>query len=1041
MNVDMKKFEPRRIRIYKLSTFDAFTDEERKYHKAYKEAKNEKAFLKEKRDNLIASYEGVRRIEKNRLYIYDYDKDGNIIEESEREDIDKQVALAESEMTRLATDFTQKNPLVMEIVYLKTAKQNEILRQIIDSGLDIGEQHYIFFSSTTNQMKRGESILINEEFYNAHEQEITMGLTDDVVNKRGGCNTGKRLAYNGLLMSTSFIPDGYEIDIDNCLVVPDFKTIVNEEVECIDHDDDGITGMGVRKDNVEIPQTDGAGMFLPGVLPATAQIRCGHVKGCIFPFDFMKFLRLKSVEGVKPSPIIRDIWGAEHNVIEENIKVLLTGSQVKMWSYYDSWDEFKQVFKKCGKKIAINKFADTKPKGYAKSSYQFIQTLSSEKLSDDKIEALCADTLEYLNVLKTDANKIAEILSEPYLSDAIRAYPNLIQDNYVQKKLENKFRSERKDACGNKLILKDSLYSYICPDLYAFCEWLFCGIENPKGIVPRNYVYNGFYNDKGYDKVDCLRSPHLYMEHGIRNLVKGDELELCKEWFCGYDTVVSSHDLLCRVLQFDVDGDEILLTPNKTMIECVPNDKHTLYYKSFDAVKSPVTKENIYKALVASMDNSNIGDISNAMTKNYNNENIDETFNKIMCCYNNLTIDFPKTQQNICLGKYDDKFKQLINEQPPYFFQYAKNKKRDNCKPLSDSNCDRICAYIRKSTSNKRYTWKTDKPFKVGVLFDESIKVDITDEAYRRLEQLMFDLKRREQSLTFRINNEIEQLDKSDAMREKISKYDVFYTMCDKMIRCIFDGDRKRATAYLTDFEYLQRENCDSGKNILWNCYGDIILENIKANVGNPAGIPKRKPHYKKKGSGKKNREVHEISKSVIEKINKDIEEVSTVTIYKDELEWIDNLPYRKNCSNDRELLFILMVQQKRSKSGKVWVYANKRTALTCNGLDKMIGDGVCVAKKGIKRLENMGAIFIIVHGKDMEIIVNCPDFDKTKSAYKIESKQRNPIIPFYEHNKERVITECPYCHNKYIKVGNMKTCQNVTCREQLTMDRKLGYK
>ena len=144
-----------------------------------------------------------------------------------------------------------------------------------------------------------------------------------------------------------------------------------------------------------------------------------------------------------------------------------------------------------------------------------------------------------------------------------------------------------------------------------------------------------------------------------------DELELCKEWFCGYDTVVSSHDLLCRVLQFDVDGDEILLTPNKTMIECVPNDKHTLYYKSFDAVKSPVTKENIYKALVASMDNSNIGDISNAMTKNYNNENIDDAFNKIMCCYNNLTIDFPKTQHNISLGEYEEKYRKLTTVSYP----------------------------------------------------------------------------------------------------------------------------------------------------------------------------------------------------------------------------------------------------------------------------------------------------------------------------------------------------------------------------------------
>ena len=1036
MNVDMKKFEPRRIRIYKLSTFDAFTDEERKYHKAYKEAKNEKAFLKEKRDNLIASYEDVRRIEKNRLYIYDYDKDGNIIEESEREDIDKQVALAESEMTRLATDFTQKNPLVMEIVYLKTAKQNEILRQIIDRGLDIGEQHYIFFSSTTNQMKRGESILINEEFYNAHEQEITMGLTDDVVNKRGGCNTGKRLAYNGLLMSTSFIPDGYEINIDNCLVVPDFKTIVNEEVECIDHDDNGITGMGVRKDNVEIPQTDGAGMFLPGVLPATAQIRCGHVKGCIFPFDFMKFLRLKSVEGVKPSPIIRDIWGAEHNVIEENIKVLLTGSQVKMWSYYDSWDEFKQVFKKCGKKIAINKFADTKPKGYAKSSYQFIQTLSSEKLSDDKIEALCADTLEYLNVLKTDANKIAEILSEPYLSDAIRAYPNLIQDNYVQKKLENKFRSERKDACGNKLILKDSLYSYICPDLYAFCEWLFCGIENPKGIVPRNYVYNGFYNDKGYDKVDCLRSPHLYMEHGIRNLVKGDELELCKEWFCGYDTVVSSHDLLCRVLQFDVDGDEILLTPNKTMIECVPNDKHTLYYKSFDAVKSPVTKENIYKALVASMDNSNIGDISNAMTKNYNNENIDETFNKIMCCYNNLTIDFPKTQHNISLGEYEEKYRQLTNEKPPYFFIYVKGKKRENCKKISNSNCDRICVYIRKKTNNKKYEWKNAEAFNVGVLCNREIKVDTKSQQYLDLVNLMFELKRREQSLTFKIDNEIKQMDKSDAVQAAISRYDVFYDMCDKLILKIFNGDRVLAAENLIDFEYLQRENCDSGKNILWNCYGDVILKNIKSNVEHPEGIPIRKAHYEKRA----NVNIRKIEDNVIVDIKKESElPIPTVSLYKEELEWIDTLPYRKNCSNDRELLFILLVQQKRSKNGAVWVYANKKSALTCNSLDKMIGDGVCIAKKGIRRLDNMGAISINMHGKDMEIIVDVPEFDSKELAYEIDKVQRNPIVSFYEHNEEKVVAICPCCKNKFIKSRNMKTCQSSVCRKQLELNRKLS--
>lgn len=72
----------------------------------------------------------------------------------------------------------------MEIIYLKTNKQNKILRQIVERGLDIGEQRYIFYSNTTNQMKCGESILINEAFYNSHEKKITFGLLNEVVNEK-----------------------------------------------------------------------------------------------------------------------------------------------------------------------------------------------------------------------------------------------------------------------------------------------------------------------------------------------------------------------------------------------------------------------------------------------------------------------------------------------------------------------------------------------------------------------------------------------------------------------------------------------------------------------------------------------------------------------------------------------------------------------------------------------------------------------------------------------------------------------------------------
>ena len=102
----------------------------------------------------------------------------------------------------------------------------------------------------------------------------------------------------------------------------------------------------------------------------------------MFPFDFRKFLNQDEVEGIKPNPVIPDAWGKTHDVIEEDIKVLFTASQLKMWKYYDSWDDYKKAFKENGMRIAVNKFADTEPKGYAKTSYQFIQTLSSEKLTD-----------------------------------------------------------------------------------------------------------------------------------------------------------------------------------------------------------------------------------------------------------------------------------------------------------------------------------------------------------------------------------------------------------------------------------------------------------------------------------------------------------------------------------------------------------------------------------------------------------------------------------------------------------------------------------
>lgn len=1016
--------KPRRVRIYKLSTFDTFTEEERVLNEAYKKAGiKERATLKKIRDDKIASYEGIRKIDRKRLYTYEYDKDGKLLEESEN--INKQIALFESEMVRYSENNLDDFPLVTEIVYMKIAYQTLVFRQILERGLLIDDKKYVFFTSTTSQMKNGEFVLVQEDFYNENQNKFMCGLTDDIINQKCGCSSGKYLAYKGLSLSSSIIPEEYEVDIDKCLVVPDFNTTINEKVECIDinHGKREFTGIERRKEDIEIPQTDGAGMFLPGVLPASAQIRCCHLKGAIFPFDFRKFLRQDKVEGIEPDSIIKDAWEDIHDVIKEDIQVIFTASQLKMWKYYESWEEYKKAFHANGMKISINKFADTEPKGYAKTSYQFIQTLSSEKLTDERLAELCADTIEYLDKMKTDLDTMIKIASkdDDYISLALEVHKELVYDEYIQSKLESKFKSERNDARGNKLILRDSLYSYICPDLYAFCTWLFCGIENPKGIIPHNYVYNSFYNDKPYEVVDCLRSPHLYVEHGIRNLVKGDVLEKCREWFNNLDTFVSSHDLLCRLLMFDVDGDEILLTPNKTIIECVPDDIVPLYYIPFEPVRTEINNDAIYQAIVSCMENTQIGDISNVMTKNYNNADTDIDFNKIMCCYNNLSIDYPKTQDIVKLGKYEEKYNVLKGENNPYFFRYAKGKSKDSCKALSKSNADRVCDYIHKQTGNKKYAWKdTEKKFNPSILFNNENPVTIDSEKYHALEKVMCTLKMKEQMLVSTIEEVVKELNRSEGWKEKISRYEVFYHMCEKAIMNIFDN-REEACEYLLDMEYLRRENENRSKNILWNCFGDLIYKNICNNLCY-VNVRQRRKHYKTSGA-------------VIKRIeDKTVEILSSapdnsVDLYKEEIEWIDNMQYKRGSNLDRELLYILLVLQKRYK-GNVKIYINQKKQLTCNTLDKWLGDGVCICKRGLIRLQKIGVIsFQTVARKYYEIEVCAPKAEKQDIAFSVT--QWNPIPEFYEYNRERKVERCVICGKKFVKVKNMITCSNAICRSE----------
>lgn len=69
-------------------------------------------------------------------------------------------------------------------------------------------------------------------------------------------------------------------------------------------------------------------------------VRLPWVKGLLVPFDYVKFIKTYNTKSK-----IKDIYGKEWDVIKDDIRVIFTKSQFKMWKYYKSWEEYCENFK------------------------------------------------------------------------------------------------------------------------------------------------------------------------------------------------------------------------------------------------------------------------------------------------------------------------------------------------------------------------------------------------------------------------------------------------------------------------------------------------------------------------------------------------------------------------------------------------------------------------------------------------------------------------------------------------------------------------
>lgn len=291
---------------------------------------------------------------------------------------------------------------------------------------------------------------------------------------------------------------------------------------------------------VPIPHTDGCGMMIE---ETTTMVRLPWIKGLMVKFDFRKFV----IE--HEAHYIKDIYGVQHNILTEDIKYIFTKSQFKMYKYYDSWEQYKEYYKKynctAGKTNEEEKYIPD-----AKINYQMLQSLTDTKetemikLASKSVNDICSIGYDFRTTMKL-LGATEQNINPNSMQKALMIYPELMSDPYNKQILKDVKKSLVKQSKAGKLMI-DGKYTFIAPDLYAFCQYLFLGEEKVTGLLENGEVSCNLYpNNKD---LDCLRSPHLYREHAVR---KNKNNEITKKWFDTKCIYTSCNDLISKLLQFD----------------------------------------------------------------------------------------------------------------------------------------------------------------------------------------------------------------------------------------------------------------------------------------------------------------------------------------------------------------------------------------------------------------------------------------------------------------------------------------------------------
>lgn len=414
------------------------------------------------------------------------------------------------------------NQALLNTVYVKDivnveAKSKSDFRKVAKAGFYLNGVRYVAFTAGAGQLRRNTVTFISEDLYQPMFDLLSCGIDKKVKT----INVPKFSAYFALTNSSIMW-----VDTPRCCVIKDFETTIpNQKVDWICKKENGEGYVEERLMDVVLNSCDGQGLIDPkwaqhwadnmslDYCPSQFVIRSAYLKGNLAVFDFKEYAKREGIE------YIYDCYGRQYKV--EDIDVLLSQSQFKMWKYYSSWQEYLSYVDKGGIKWGVARYNKKEDPAWSQINYQFIQLLN---INNEEIKELIQPTVDWIkNICSGDPlyallycfggfNGDVEIEYNDVYSRAQNLATKLVvknqdflKDSYVQRKIYRNIIEAINRAKLGKIWARGN-YQFAISDPIAQCRSAL-GLE-VKGEIPADYIYSNFWNKLGPpDKVMVGRNP------------------------------------------------------------------------------------------------------------------------------------------------------------------------------------------------------------------------------------------------------------------------------------------------------------------------------------------------------------------------------------------------------------------------------------------------------------------------------------------------------------------------------------------------------